>query len=105
RFQSEGEQVRALDVVGRGAPGMKLHDADLEQAEQALEAVDPEADALAAGARLDAELVYGVGHGRQGALMEEGLAGDAAHQLEGAAGEVEERFLGDRLPVGGQLLS
>jgi hypothetical protein len=48
RIEVEHEDVRMFDVVDRGAPGVELDRAHLDEAEEAIEVLDPEPHALAA---------------------------------------------------------
>ena len=88
----------------RSRPKGGSHDIHREQAEQAVETVDPKPNAFLASRLLDLELVHGLGNGRERPLVHERLAAHMPHELQRPAPEILEGVVADRSPVGGELI-
>ena len=95
RIKIEDEHVGMLDIVDARIPGVQLDRADLDEAEEAVEVIDPEPRAFAPFALFDRERVNCLRDRRQLSLVIEGRASDVAHELERPAPEMRKGPLPD----------
>src|SRR3954470_21704245 len=100
----DDQVIGMFDVIYQRIPRVELDGADLDEAEEAVQIIDPKPGAFAALPLLDSDVVHAGRDRRQRALVVEGGAVHMPDQLERPVAEMRQSLLPDARPVSRELL-